>query len=62
MIHGKTTPPSPAPRPSLAGAIEGAELHIIEGQGHFPHLEAPQRFNPVLAEALGIPADLVPAR
>ena len=63
MIHGEEDATIPSAAATiLAGAIEGAVLHIIEGQGHFSHLEAPQRFNPVLADALGIAADLVPAR
>lgn len=43
-------------------AIPDATVHIIEGQGHFPNLEAPELFNPLLADALQIPKDLVPAR
>lgn len=63
IIHGEldATVPS-AVATLLAGRIPGATLHILEGQGHFPNFEAPERFNPLLAEALHIPADLVPAR
>ena len=28
----------------LAGAIPGATLHVIEGAGHVPHLQQPERF------------------
>jgi pimeloyl-ACP methyl ester carboxylesterase len=46
----------------MGQVIPGATVHILDGEGHFPMLEAPGRFNPLLAAALGIPADLVPAR
>jgi pimeloyl-ACP methyl ester carboxylesterase len=46
----------------MGEAIPGATVHIIEGQGHFAHLEVAERFNPLLADALQIPKDLVPAR
>lgn len=36
----------------LARRIPGAELEIIEGAGHLSNLEAPQRFNEVLARFL----------
>jgi pimeloyl-ACP methyl ester carboxylesterase len=63
VIHGERDATIPcAIAPVTAGAIAGAQLRILEGQGHFAHLEAPDRFNAVLAEALRIPTDLVPAR
>lgn len=63
VIHGELDATVPAAAASLiAGAIAGAQLRIVEGQGHFAHLEAPERFNPILAEALAVPAGLVPER
>jgi pimeloyl-ACP methyl ester carboxylesterase len=32
--------------------IEGSRLEIIEGVGHFPHVEAPERFVEVLRDFL----------
>jgi 3-oxoadipate enol-lactonase len=63
IIHGELDATAPAAfAPLMAEAIPGATVHIIEGQGHFPSLEAPDRFNPLLASALHIPPDLVPSR
>ena len=33
-------------------AIEGSRLEIMEGMGHFPHVEDPERFTRVLADFL----------
>jgi 3-oxoadipate enol-lactonase len=63
IIHGELDAVAPAVFATFMGAaIPEATVHIIEGQGHFAHLEAPERLNPLLAGALGIPEDLVPAR
>ena len=63
VIHGEKDATIPRVAASmLVAGIDGAELHILDGQGHFAHLEAPELFNPILAQALGIPTDLVPAR
>jgi 3-oxoadipate enol-lactonase len=63
IIHGGLDATVPAAFATLmAEAIPDATVHIIEGQGHFANLEAPERFNPLLADALRIPEDLVPAR
>ena len=63
IIHGQLDATAPAASATFMGeAIRGATVHIIEGQGHFPNLEAPAQFNPLLAQALQIPKDLVPAR
>jgi len=63
IIHGELDATIPSTFASRMGAaIPGAAVHILQGQGHFPMLEAPERFNPLLAGALRIPADLLPAR
>jgi 3-oxoadipate enol-lactonase len=46
----------------LAQGIASSEFRVMDGQGHFPNLEAPAVLNPLLADALGVPSDLVPAR
>ena len=63
IIHGELDATAPAAFATMMGeAIPKATVHIIKGQGHFPNLEAPELFNPLLADALSIPGDLVPAR
>lgn len=62
IIHGtedRSVPAFLAER--LAAGIAGSVLHLIDGEGHFPNLEAPARFNPLLAGALGVPSGYVPA-
>lgn len=39
----------------IAAGIPSCDLHLIEGQGHFVNLEAPQVLNPLLAHALDMP-------
>jgi len=39
-------------------AIPHATLRIVEGSGHFVNLEAPEAFNAILAEVLGLPAPI----
>ena len=34
----------------LAGAIPGAEIAVVPGAGHAPHLERPEAFNRILAD------------
>lgn len=36
-----------------AGRIRNSKVVILEGVGHFPHTEAPDRFNPEVGEFLG---------
>jgi 3-oxoadipate enol-lactonase len=63
IIHGELDAVLPAAFATLMGdAIPRAAVHILGGDGHFPNLEDPGRFNPLLASALGIPENLVPAR
>jgi len=47
---------------ALAKGIPGATLRVIKGEGHFANVQVPEKFNPFLADALGIPQDLVPKR
>ena len=62
IIHGELDATAPAAFATMMGqAIPGATVHIIKGQGHLPHLEAPQLFNPLLAGALAVAEDVVPA-
>ena len=35
-----------------AGRITGSKVVILDGVGHFPHTEAPDRFNPAVGEFL----------
>lgn len=63
IIHGELGATIPSVIATvMADRIPGATVHILAGQGHFPNLEAPEQFNPLLATALHIPPDLVPAR
>ena len=39
-------------------AIPHATLRMVEGAGHFVNLEAPDAFNAILAEVLGLPAPM----
>jgi 3-oxoadipate enol-lactonase len=63
VLHGSEDRTVPS---MLAGAIAAgiphSDLHLIQGQGHFPSLEAPHLLNPLLGRALEVPADMVPAR
>jgi 3-oxoadipate enol-lactonase len=47
---------------ALAKGIPGAVMHIIAGEGHFANVQVPEKVNPLLANALGIPEELVPKR
>ena len=37
---------------AVAAAIPGAEIHVIEGVGHAPHREAPERVLPLMLHAI----------
>ena len=61
--HGENDPTVPVARADeLARGIPGATLHVLAGEGHFANVQVPEKFNPLLASALGIPKDLVPQR
>ncbi len=47
---------------ALAKGIPGAVMHIIAGEGHFANVQVPEKVNPLHANALGIPEELVPKR
>lgn len=36
----------------IAAAAAGRRVEVVEGAGHFVSLQAPERFNPLLAEFL----------
>jgi 3-oxoadipate enol-lactonase len=63
VIHGDQdkTVPVAAGR-ALAEAIRGAALHIVEGEGHYAIVQVPEKINPLFADGLAIPQDLVPKR
>lgn len=53
LITGETdavTPPEHARE--IAAAVPGAELHLIDGAGHLPTLEAPQRVSQLMLQWL----------
>jgi hypothetical protein len=35
---------------------------VLHGDGHFANVQVPEKVTPLLTDALGIPADLVPER
>ena len=63
IIHGERDATVPrAWADAMAEAIPGATKHIIDGEGHFASVQVPEKVNPLLANALGIPEELVPKR
>ena len=42
----------------MAAGIRDATLHVLPGEGHFANVQVPEKVNPLLASALGIPAAL----
>ncbi|HTY31775.1 alpha/beta hydrolase [Mycobacterium sp.] len=61
IIHGDKDATVPVARgEEIAKGIPGATLHVLSGEGHFANVQAPEKVNPLLADALGIPGDLVP--
>ena len=62
-IHGENDAAVPVARgDELARGIPGAPLHVAACEGHFANVQVPEKVNPLLASALGIPKDLVPHR
>ncbi len=63
VIHGEKDATVPlALGEAVAQGISGATLRVLAGEGHFNNVQVPEKFNPLLADALGIPRDLVPKR
>ena len=63
VIHGAKDATVPvALAEALAKGIRGATIHILAGEGHFANVQVPEKVNPLLADALGIPEELVPQR
>lgn len=63
VIHGEKDATVPvALAEALAKGIRGATIHILPGEGHFANVQVPEKVNPLLADALGIPEELVPRR
>lgn len=63
IIHGDKDATVPVARAhEMAEGIRNATLHIIPGEGHFANVQVPEKVNPLLASALGIPGQLVPRR
>ena len=46
----------------MAKGIPGATMRVIPGEGHFANVQVPEKVNPLLANALGIPEEHVPKR
>jgi 3-oxoadipate enol-lactonase len=63
IIHGEKDATVPvALAEAMAGGISEATVHIIPSEGHFANVQVPEKVNPLLADALGIPGELVPRR
>ncbi len=63
IIHGDKDATVPVARAhEIAEGIRNATLHVLPGEGHFANVQVPEKVSPLLAEGLGIPADLVPKR
>ncbi|MYV43457.1 hypothetical protein GT030_32535 [Streptomyces sp. SID1328] len=63
VIHSELDATVPvAAGPALAEAIPGAALCLLPGEGHYAIVQVPEKFNPLLAEAPGVPAESVPKR
>jgi pimeloyl-ACP methyl ester carboxylesterase len=63
IIHGDKDATVPiALAEELAKGIPGATLHVLPSEGHFANVQVPEKVNPLLADGLGIPRELVPER
>lgn len=52
LVHGELDPIPVEMARRLAGEIDGARLEVLEGVGHFPMVERPERLNEILREFL----------
>jgi len=63
IIHGEKDATVPVARAhEMAEGIRNATLHVLPGEGHFANVQVPEKVDPLLADGLGIPQDLVPKR
>ena len=63
VIHGEKDATVPvAVGRAVAEGIPGATMHVIGGEGHFANVQVPYKVDPLLADGLGIPEELVPER
>jgi 3-oxoadipate enol-lactonase len=63
VIHGDQDATVPvAVGKTLAETIPGATLRIIPGEGHYAIVQVPEKMNPIFAEALAVPQEVVPKR
>jgi pimeloyl-ACP methyl ester carboxylesterase len=63
VIHGEQDHTVPvAVGKALAEAIDGATCHALAGEGHYAIVQVPEKINPLFADGLGIPRELVPRR
>jgi pimeloyl-ACP methyl ester carboxylesterase len=63
IIHGEKDATVPVARArEMAEGIRNATLHVLPGEGHFANVQVPGKVDPLLADGLGIPQDLVPKR
>jgi pimeloyl-ACP methyl ester carboxylesterase len=63
VIHGEQDHTVPvAVGKALAEAIDGATWHVLAGEGHYAIVQVPEKINPLFADGLGIPRELVPRR
>ena len=52
IVHGELDPIPVEMARRLAGQVEGSRLDVLEGAGHFPMVERPERLNEILREFL----------
>ncbi len=63
IIHGEKDATVPVALAEFeAKEIPGSTLHVLPGEGHFANVQVPEKVNPILANGLGIPEELVPKR
>jgi pimeloyl-ACP methyl ester carboxylesterase len=63
IIHGDKDATVPvALAHEMAKGLRNATLHVLSGEGHFANVQVPEKLNPLLADGLGIPQELVPKR
>jgi proline iminopeptidase len=48
LVHGAADPRPVAAAKALASALQHSRLVVLDGVGHFPHLEAPERLRATL--------------